>query len=395
MLLLKMIGIQHFVCQNRKNHLFLLVEVKMKLAIDRMNLLRPLSHINSVVERRNTIPILSNVVLHAASEKLSLTATDMDMDIITTTPCSISSEGATTIPAHLLFEIVKKLPEGAEVQFHVADGHAHISAGRSSFNLPTLPIEDFPAINSSDMPVSFSITTPDLRNLIDTTKFAVSMEETRYYLNGIYLHFSDTTNLTAVATDGHRLALSQMKPPSGSEIMPAIIIPRKAVSELRKLLDDEPQEVEVKLSETRAEFSVGDVRLTTKLIDGTFPEYKRVIPEGNDKIISVSVNLLSAAVDRVSTIASDKSRAIKLNIENNQLVLSATNPDASSATENLEISYDGDPIDIGFNAKYLMDILTQIKGETIAIELIDPGSPSLLRDPEDEANIFVLMPMRV
>ena len=221
------------------------------------------------------------------------------------------------------------------------------------------------------------------------------MEETRYYLNGIYLHFSDTTNLTAVATDGHRLALSQMKPPPGSESMPAIIIPRKAVSELRKLLDDEPQEVEVKLSETRAEFSVGDVRLTTKLIDGTFPEYKRVIPEGNDKIISVSVNLLSAAVDRVSTIASDKSRAIKLNIENNQLVLSATNPDASSATEILEISYDGDSIDIGFNAKYLMDILTQIKGETIAIELIDPGSPSLLRDPEDEANIFVLMPMRV
>ena len=221
------------------------------------------------------------------------------------------------------------------------------------------------------------------------------MEETRYYLNGIYLHFSDTTNLTAVATDGHRLALSQMKPPSGSESMPAIIIPRKAVSELRKLLDDEPQEVEVKLSETRAEFSVGDVRLTTKLIDGTFPEYKRVIPKGNDKIISVSVNLLSAAVDRVSTIASDKSRAIKLNIENNQLVLSATNPDASSATESLEISYDGDSIDIGFNAKYLMDILTQIKGETIAIELIDSGSPSLLRDPEDEANIFVLMPMRV
>ena len=366
----------------------------MKLAIDRMNLLRPLSHINSVVERRNTIPILSNVVLHAASEKLSLTATDMDMDIITTTPCSISSEGATTIPAHLLFEIVKKLPEGAEVQFHLADGHAHISAGRSSFNLPTLPIEDFPAINSSDMPISFSITTPDLRNLIDTTKFAVSMEETRYYLNGIYLHFSDTTNLTAVATDGHRLALSQMKPPSGSESMPAIIIPRKAVSELRKLLDDEPQEVEVKLSETRAEFSVGDVRLTTKLIDGTFPEYKRVIPKGNDKIISVSVNLLSAAVDRVSTIASDKSRAIKLNIENNQLVLSATNPDASSATESLEISYDGDSIDIGFNAKYLMDILTQIKGETIAIELIDSGSPSLLRDPEDEANIFVFDPLR-
>ena len=308
----------------------------MKISIDRMNLLRPLSHINSVVERRNTIPILSNVILRVASEKLYLTATDMDMDIVTTAPCSISSEGATTIPAHLLFEIVKKLPEGAEVQFLVEDGHAQVRAGRSSFHLPTLPVEDFPAINSSDMPVTFSLTAPDLRNLIDTTKFAVSTEETRYYLNGIYVHFADTTNLTAVATDGHRLALSQMKSPVGAESMPAVIVPRKAISELRKLLDDEPQEVDIRLSETRAEFCVGDIRLTTKLIDGSFPDYKRVIPVGNDKILSVDVDLLSAAVDRVSIIASDKSRAIKLNISAGQLVLSATNPDASSATEMLE-----------------------------------------------------------
>ena len=209
------------------------------------------------------------------------------------------------------------------------------------------------------------------------------------------MHFADTTNLTAVATDGHRLALSQMKSPVGAESMPAVIVPRKAISELRKLLDDEPQEVDIRLSETRAEFSVGDIRLTTKLIDGSFPDYKRVIPVGNDKILSVDVDLLSAAVDRVSIIASDKSRAIKLNISASQLVLSATNPDASSATEMLEISYTGEPIDIGFNARYLMDILAQIQGETIAIELADSGSPSLLRDPEDEANIFVLMPMRV
>ena len=367
----------------------------MKIAIDRMNLLRPLSHINSVVERRNTIPILSNVVLHAAHEKLSFTATDMDMDIVTTTPCSVLNEGATTIPANLLFEIVKKLPDGAEVQIQVSNGHAQVSAGRSSFNLPTLPVEDFPAINSSDMPIKFVLTAPDLRNLIDTTKFAVSTEETRYYLNGIYLHFSDKTNLTAVATDGHRLALSRLQSPAGAESMPSIIVPRKAVSELRKLLDGESQEVDVRLSETRAEFCVGDIRLTTKLIDGSFPDYKRVIPEGNDKIIAIDVNFLSAAVDRVSTIASDKSRAIKFNISAGQLVLSATNPDASSATEMLEIEYTGETIDIGFNARYLIDILTQIQGETVAIELADSGSPSLLRDPEDDANIFVLMPMRV
>ena len=367
----------------------------MKIAIDRMNLLRPLSHINSVVERRNTIPILSNVVLNATSEQLSFTATDMDMDIVTTTPCSVSNEGATTIPAHLLFEIVKKLPDGSEVQIKVSDGRAQVSAGRSSFNLPILPVEDFPAISSSEMPVKFSLTAPDLRNLIDTTKFAVSTEETRYYLNGIYLHFSDANNLTAVATDGHRLALSRMQSPAGAETMPAVIVPRKAVSELRKLLDGESQEVDVQLSETRAEFCIGDIRLTTKLIDGSFPDYKRVIPEGNDKIASIDVNLLSAAVDRVSTIASDKSRAIKFNISASQIVLSATNPDASSATEMLEIDYAGEPIDIGFNAKYLIDILTQVQGENVTIELADSGSPSLLRDPEDDANIFVLMPMRV
>lgn len=367
----------------------------MQFTIDRMSLLRPLGHVSSVVERRNTIPILSNVVLHAASGKLSLTATDMDMDVITNVPCSVGQEGASTLSAHLLNDIVKKLPDGAEVQVQIADGHAQISAGRSSFRLPCLPVEDFPAISNADFPVRFMLTAADLRDLIDTTRFAISTEETRYYLNGIYFHSSETGQFRAVATDGHRLALSQMDLPAGAADMPAIILPRKAVGELRKLLDDEEGEVQISLSETRAEFAFGSVRLTSKLIDGSFPDYTRVIPSGNDKMVALDTALFKAAVDRVSIIAADKSRAVKLTITPGLLSISASNPDASSANEELEIEYQGDALEIGFNARYLLDITDQIVGDVMQMELADPGAPSLIRTPGDEASLFVLMPMRV
>jgi len=291
----------------------------MKIAIDRMNLLRPLGHVSSVVERRNTIPILANIVLRAESSKLSLTATDMDMDIMTELDCSVIQEGSCTVPAHLLNDIIRKLPDGSEVSIHVSDGNAQISAGRSSFKVPTLPVDDFPAFNTSDLPVKFILTTADLRHQIDMTRFAISTEETRYYLNGIYFHKSDSGALAAVATDGHRLALARIDMPQGAETMPEIILPRKAVGELRKLLDDAEGEMHVSLSETRAEFAFGSVRLTSKLIDGSFPDYTRVIPEGNDKILTVDRSLFSSAVDRVSTISSEKSRSVKLAVSGTTL----------------------------------------------------------------------------
>ena len=371
----------------------------MQFTIDRISLLRPLGHVSSVVERRNTIPILSNVVLRAASGKLSLTATDMDMDIITDVACAVGQDGASTVSAHLLNDIVKKLPDGSEVQIQIADGHAQISAGRSSFRLPCLPVEDFPAINNSDFPVRFMLTAADLRDLMDTTRFAISTEETRYYLNGIYFHSADNENgagqFRAVATDGHRLALSQMDMPAGAADMPSIILPRKAVGELRKLLDDEDGEVQVSLSETRAEFAFGSVRLTSKLIDGSFPDYTRVIPSANDKLVTLDAALFKAAVDRVSIISSDKSRAVKLTITPGLLSISAHNTDASSANEELEIEYQGEALEIGFNARYLLDITDQIQGDVLQMELADPGAPSLIRTPGDEASLFVLMPMRV
>ena len=367
----------------------------MKLTIDRMSLLRPLGHVQSVVERRNTIPILANVVLRAEDGQLSLTATDMDMDIATEVGCAVATSGTTTMSAHMLYDIARKLPDGAEVELTVADGHANISAGRSSFRLPTLPVEDFPAISSSDLPVNFTLTAADLRDLIDATRFAISTEETRYYLNGIYLHKAEDGNLCAVATDGHRLALTCLALPSGASQMPSVILPRKAVGELRKLLDDYDGDVSVGLSETRAEFGFGAVRLTSKLIDGTFPDYTRVIPAGNDRIMQVDAASFSAAVDRVSTISSEKSRSVKMGLKPGVLTLSASNTDASSATEELEVTYDGPEMDIGFNARYLLDIAGQVNNDIVEFALADQGSPSLVRAPGDDASLFVLMPMRV
>ena len=367
----------------------------MKLTIDRMSLLRPLGHVQSVVERRNTIPILANVVLRAEEGELSLTATDMDMDIATEVGCSVMTAGTTTLSAHLLYDIARKLPDGAEVEIAVNDGHAMVSAGRSSFRLPTLPVEDFPAISSNELPVNFSLTAADMRDLIDATRFAISTEETRYYLNGIYIHKAESGELCAVATDGHRLAMTRQALPSGAAQMPSIILPRKAVSELRKLLDDFDGDVLIGLSETRAEFRFGVVRLTSKLIDGTFPDYTRVIPVGNDRIMQVDVSAFSAAVDRVSTIASEKSRSVKMGLRSGVLTLSASNTDASSATEELEVSYDGPEMEIGFNARYLLDIAGQVNSDMVEFALADQGSPSLVRAPGDEASLFVLMPMRV
>jgi DNA polymerase III subunit beta len=367
----------------------------MKLTIDRMSLLRPLGHVQSVVERRNTIPILANVVLRAEEGELSLTATDMDMDIATEVGCSVITSGTTTMSAHLLYDIARKLPDGAEVEIAVSDGYAMVSAGRSSFRLPTLPVEDFPTISSNELPVNVSLTAADVRDLIDATRFAISTEETRYYLNGIYIHKAESGELCAVATDGHRLAMTRQALPPGAAQMPSIILPRKAVSELRKLLDDFDGDVLVGLSETRAEFRFGVVRLTSKLIDGTFPDYTRVIPIGNDRIMQVDVSAFSAAVDRVSTIASEKSRSVKMGLKAGVLTLSASNTDASSATEELEVNYDGPEMEIGFNARYLLDIAGQVNSDMVEFALADQGAPSLVRAPGDEASLFVLMPMRV
>ena len=372
----------------------------MKFTIDRNALLKALAHVQSVVERRNTIPILSNILIDATGDGLELTATDLEIAIVEKIEASVSVPGATTAPAHTLYDIVRKLPEGSDVEFDTTEveGRITISSGRSRFALSALPKDDFPVMAEGDLPVSFEILSNDLKRLIDKARFAISTEETRYYLNGIYLHAADQDGvdmLRAVATDGHRLAQVQMALPSGAKDMPGVIVPRKTVGEVRKLIDEVTGSIMIALSDTKIRFTVGAVTLTSKLIDGTFPDYQRVIPPSNDKLMKVDGAMFSNAVDRVSTISTEKSRAVKLKINTDVVELSANSPDAGSAVEEVGASYASDPIEIGFNAKYLLDITGQIEGDEAEFALSDAASPTIVRDLDDDGALYVLMPMRV
>jgi DNA polymerase-3 subunit beta len=372
----------------------------MKLTIERAALLRALGHVQSVVERRNTIPILSNVMLKAEKGKLSLAATDMDIEIVERVPAQVSRDGATTAPAHTLYDIVRKLREGAQVELDAGSdrGSMTLRSGRSTFTLQCLPPEDYPHLTGGELPHAFQLTAGELKQLIDRTRFAISTEETRYYLNGIYFHTTRSNEmpvLRAVATDGHRLARVEMMCPEGAAGMPGVIVPRKTVGELRKLIDENDGEVALALSETKIRFAFGEATLTSKLIDGTFPDYDRVIPTGNDKILEVDCKTFAEAVDRVATISTEKSRAVKLSLDKNSLVLSATSPENGTATEELEVRYDAAPMEIGFNSRYLLDIAEQITGEGAQFAMSDAASPTVVRDTADPSALYVLMPMRV
>lgn len=371
----------------------------MKVTVERAELLKSLSHVHRVVERRNTIPILANVLIKAAKNGVELKATDLDLEIVETLPAEVKTAGSTTVPAHMIYDIVRKLPEGSQVELSSASdrGTLAVRAGRSRFSLQTLPESDFPDLAAGDLPHKFSLATADLKRLVDKTQFAISTEETRYYLNGIYLHAVEAkpAKLRAVATDGHRLAQVEIASPKGASGIPGVIVPRKTVSELQKLVEDAGEEVEVELSAAKIRLTLGRVTLTSKLIDGTFPDYGRVIPAGNDKILVVEKQDFANAVDRVSTVSSERGRAVKLSLASGKLTLSVTNPDSGSATEELEVEYSSDPMDIGFNSRYLLDIAAQIEGEKAELKLADPGSPTLLQDQDAGGALYVLMPMRV
>jgi DNA polymerase-3 subunit beta len=367
----------------------------MKATIERATLLKSLGHVQSVVERRNTIPILSNVLIEALADGgIRLMATDLDLQILETIDAKVETPGTTTVAAHTLFEIARKLQEGSEVSLNAADGKMAVKASRSNFNLPTLPRDDFPIIAEGELPTKFELPAATLRQIIDKTRFAISTEETRYYLNGIFLHVVDDV-MKAAATDGHRLARVTVARPDGAEGMPDIIIPRKCIGELRKLLDEVEGSVEVSLSATKIRFVLGHAVLTSKLIDGTFPDYSRVIPTGNDKILKIDPKSFMQGVDRVATIASEKTRAVKMALDRDKITLSVTSPENGTAAEEVPGEYSATGFEIGFNAKYLMDILAQIEGDSVEVHLADAAAPTLLRENDKAAALYVLMPMRV
>lgn len=374
----------------------------MKITIEKAVLFKALNHVQSVVERRTTIPILANVLIEDMADGLKLTATDLDVEVVEKVDAASTNAAAITVPASILYDIVRKLPDGAQIEMELDpdSGRLDVHANKSRFTLPTLPAQDFPSLSVGDFDASFELSVDDLAALIDGTKFAISTEETRYYLNGVYLHVAELDGqaaLRAVATDGHRLARLQMEAPDGSATMPAVIVPRKAILEVRRLLDGVDGAVGIEVSKSRIRFSLGTTVLTSKLIDGTFPDYERVIPQDNDKELMLECAAFGQAVDRVATIATEKSRAVKINLEGERLTLTVINPDTGTAAEDMVVSYQDDAMEIGFNSRYLLDVMAQIKGGEAKLVLKDSASPTIITDAADDTQsaLYVLMPMRV
>lgn len=372
----------------------------MKISIERGTLLKAVSQAQSVVERRNTIPILANVLIEAEGETVSFRATDLDIEVVDRAAAQVERAGATTVSAVTLHEIVRKLPDGALVRLadDGASGRLTVEAGRSNFTLATLPKEDFPVMANTEYSSNFTANAPVLRRLFDKSKFAISTEETRYYLNGVYMHVATGEGgkvLRCVATDGHRLARIDADLPAGAETMPGVIVPRKTVGELRKLLDDDEAQIAVSVSETKVRFATPSITLTSKVIDGTFPDYARVIPVGNPRKLEVDAGDFARAVDRVATVSSERSRAVKLSLDEDRLVLSVNAPDSGAAEEELSVAYSDERLEIGFNAKYLLEIASQVDRENAVFMFNSSGDPTLMREGSDASAVYVVMPMRV
>ena len=367
----------------------------MQIVIERTHLAKAVAHVQAVTERRNTIPILGNVLLEADQGQLRLTATDMDVSMIEVVSCAVKVAGATTVPAGLFHDILSKLPEGLEVKLELdgETGRLRLQAGRSNFSLSTLPREDFPAISDDTMPIQFEAKGSEFRDLIDKTRFAISKEGTRYYLTGIYLHTVEGV-LTAVATDGHRLAKVALPAPRGAEHLDGIIIPAKTVAEIRKLADSD-ETLDIGISPTRIQVTAGNIQLISKLIDGTYPDYVQVIPTANDTTLIVDRDAFMAAVDRVSLVVADRTRGVKIVVQAGSVTAQANSTESGAATEHVEGDYDGSPMELGFNSRYLLDILRELRGDTVRFQLAESSKPTLVSDPTDSSALYVLMPMRV
>lgn len=365
--------------------------------VDRNVFLKALSHSQGVVEKRSTVPILSHVLLETTGEGITLTATDLEVAIVETVAAQVEKPGRLTVSAHMLFDVVRKLRDGAEISlsFDEAQNRLNVESGRSHFALPCLSPDEFPAINSGNQPYRFILPAKDLLELFDRVRFAMSTEETRYYLNGIYLHAFQSKELRAVATDGHRLAKMSLPLPQGAEAIPGVIISRKTINEVLKIVSEEVLDVEVYLSNTQVSFKFSDTYFTSRLIDGTFPDYEKVIPAHNDKVMTVDMEAFAETVDRVATISSEKNRGIRLSLKTNKLILTATSNESGHAVEELEVDYNASGIEIGFNSRYLLDIAQQIGNESASFSFADSTSPTIIRSRNDQEALYVLMPMRV
>ena len=371
----------------------------MKIVVEKNILFKSLSHVQSIVERKNTLPILSNIMLEAKNNSLVLSATDMDISITEELNCSVIEDGSTTVSAHTLYDIIRKLSDETEVEIISNDGKMmSLRAGKSKFSLSCLPKEDFPSIEIGDLENEINLNAQSFLKLIEKTKFAISNEETRYFLNGIYFHeikLDKSKMLSIVATDGHRLAKFDLDFEGQTNNIPAVIIPKKTVSELYKLLTDYEGSLTINLNSNKIVFFIDKSILISKLIDGNFPDYRRVIPEDNNNVLKINRHAFSLAVDRVSTITTDKSPVIKFKLLKNLMNMSSVNADNSTATEDIVTEYDGNDMEIGFNSKYILEMINNLEDEIITLNFKDSSSPVTAMEETNPKLIYVLMPMRV
>ena len=372
----------------------------MKASIEQTELLKSMAKVQSIVERRTTIPILSNVLLEAKESFLYLRTTDLDIEVLDKVSADVETPGSLTVGANTLYEIVRKLPDGSQVEFLNESGsnQLEIVASRSKFFLSTLPKEDFPIMATEEYDFEFSLKSNVIKRLFDKSKFAMSSEETRYYLNGVYLHpciENEKNILRAVATDGHRLAQIDIENPGLKNSFSGIIVPKKTVGELRMILENDNDDISISISNNKIRFANKSLTLTSKIVDGTFPDYKRVIPINNDKKLKVNASEFSKAVDRVSTVSSERSRAVKLKLSSGSLQLSVNSPENGKAEDEMFVDYDQDNLEIGFNGRYLQELASQVDGKNVEFSFKSSGDPALMRDVDDESAIYVVMPMRV
>ena len=377
--------------------------MSLEFSVYRQALAGALGHMQSIIEKRNTLPILSNVKIEATSSDLILTATNVDLELVERVAADILTGGSITIPVQTFYDFVRKLPEDAEIKVKLSDtGEFVVSSGRSVFKFQTMAADNFPTMVAPSAVVKFTMNTDDLARLVNQTKFAIPTDDVRYHLGGIYFHIGDDKKLTAVATDSQRLALCSINAPAGSESMPAVILPRRLVSEVSSLLSDvKVDDVVVELSDTKIRFTIGSAVLTSKLVDAQYPNYRIVIPKANEKLATLNTKRFVNAIDLVSAASNDKTKTVQLSFSMNKMVASVNSKDDGNAvagTEEMDIEYNSDDnFGISFNLRFLLDISGQVDGgDKMQMAMQDALSPTLIKSAEkDTDSMFILMPMRV
>lgn len=365
----------------------------MKFSATREAILKPLQAIIGVVERRQTMPILSNVLLVADNGKLTVTATDLEVELRAEATVNVESPGEITVPGRKLHDICRALPDGAEIEFELSGDRATVKSGRSRFRLSTLRAAEFPVVEEVATQQTLKLDRKSFRQLLERTQFSMAQQDVRYYLNGLLLE-TDGVTLRAVATDGHRLALAELRMGDEAKRNEQLIVPRKGVLELQRLLDGDG-EIELTLGVNHIQAKIDDIRFTSKLIDGKFPDYGRVVPMDPANVVMADRNLLRHALQRAAILSNEKYRGVRLALGENNVTIQANNPEQEEAEESVEVEYSGESMEIGFNVTYLLDALGAVEEEQVQVGLGDTNSSCLIRAPGAEQSKFVVMPMRL